>query len=401
MDDLSNLPLGTRLAELTHRRSLEQHLAHTPFLFVSPRQTLMSWSAGPAIRATTQDGAQIQAALRAAIDGGISNPYVVGACPFLDGAATHLWITGDCLRHPGPLTVQARQPVRGHPLAMTDRPATSRYTAAVSAALQRIAAGELSKVVLARSLDLHWSEPLDLEALLTRLVNVNPHGYTFAVELADPTGSAPRRLLVGSSPELLVARQGMQVHANPLAGSAPRSPDPRQDRQRAEALLRSAKDLHEHALVIDAVAEALRPYCRDLKVPAAPSLVKTPRLWHLSTEVSGTLDDPNHTAYDLARALHPTPAVCGHPAVAARALIGELEPFDRDLFTGMVGWCDSRGDGEWAVTIRCAEVAGDRLRLFAGAGIVAGSDPEQELAETTTKLQTLLDVLGIRSEVAL
>jgi isochorismate synthase len=185
------------------------------------------------------------------------------------------------------------------------------------------------------------------------------------------------------------------VGAAPLAGSAARSPDPAEDQRRASALLVSAKDRHEHAIVADAVAAALRPYCRHLDVPAAPSLRHTRTMWHLASHISGELADPSMSALALACALHPTPAVCGDPLPLARAAIAEIEPFDRGFFTGMVGWCDASGDGEWAVTIRCAEVADRSLRLFAGAGIVAGSDPEHELAETTAKLQTMLDALGI------
>ena len=136
------------------------------------------------------------------------------------------------------------------------------------------------------------------------------------------------------------------------------------------------------------------PIAGHLNVPAEPSVIHTRTLWHLSTEVQGELIDPATSSLELATALHPTPAVCGYPNREARDLIAEIEPFDRGFFTGMVGWCDASGDGEWAVTIRCAEAEGGNLRLFAGAGIVMGSTPEQELAETATKFRTMLNAHG-------
>ena len=188
------------------------------------------------------------------------------------------------------------------------------------------------------------------------------HGYTFAV----PSG--PGRTLLGASPELLVSRHGDRLTANPLAGSTPRAADLAEDVRRAAALLESAKDLHEHAVVVDAVREALAPFCADLEVPERPTLVRTAAMWHLSTTVTGELADPATSALELACALHPTPAVCGTPTDLARAVIGELEPFDRGHYTGMVGWSDANGDGEWVVTIRCAEAEGRTAAAVRGGG---------------------------------
>ncbi|MED2933316.1 chorismate-binding protein, partial [Bacillus wiedmannii] len=156
------------------------------------------------------------------------------------------------------------------------------------------------------------------------------------------------------------------------------------------------KDLHEHAVVVEAVAAALRPYCHTLHVPEKPSVIHSEAMWHLSTEVKGELKDPNTTSLELAIALHPTPAVCGTPMEEAREAIQKIEPFDREFFTGMLGWSDLNGDGEWIVTIRCAEVQENTLRLYAGAGVVAESKPEDELAETSAKFQTMLKALGLR-----
>ncbi len=146
---------------------------------------------------------------------------------------------------------------------------------------------------------------------------------------------------------------------------------------------------------MDAVREALAPYCRTLDVPARPTLVRTATMWHLSTTVTGEPADPAVSALELACALHPTPAVCGTPTATAREVIGELEPFDRGAYTGMVGWGDAGGDGEWVVTIRCAEAEERTLRLFAGAGVVEQSSPEAETAETGAKFQTFLQAVGV------
>jgi isochorismate synthase len=282
--------------------------------------------------------------------------------------------------------------IRAAGWAIRPVPAPEAYAAAVDEAVARMgrdAGPRLRKVVLARALELTADEPIDPGAILRRLAARDPRGHAFAVDLgADGT-------LVGASPELLVSRHGDVVVAQPLAGSTPRRTDAAADRTGADALLRSPKDLREHALVVDAVAEALRPLCATLDVPDAPSLVATNAMWHLGTTVVGRLADPATTALDLAVALHPTPAVCGTPPDAARALIAELEPFDRGPYAGAVGWQDATGDGEWVVTIRCGVVRDRSLRVFAGAGVVPGSRGVDELAETHAKLRTFLSALGV------
>jgi isochorismate synthase len=270
-------------------------------------------------------------------------------------------------------------------------PEAEAYAAGVAQAVRRIRAGAVDKVVLARTLELEAERAPELRSLLARLAARNPLGFNFAV----PLGSG--RALVGASPELLVSRSAGVLRANPLAGSLPRSRDPVEDMRRAQALLESPKDLEEHRIVVDAVVQALRPLCPKLQVPAHPSLLHTSAMWHLSTEITG------HTEADaltLALALHPTPAVCGFPRHVAHELIGEIEPFDRGFYAGAFGWSDARGDGEWVVSLRCAEVEGRRLRLYAGAGVVADSQPEAEVAETAAKFRTMLDALGLAHELA-
>lgn len=324
---------------------------------------------------------------------GAPAPVVVGSLPFAPGAPPALAVPesvewAPALREDPFVTLPVPRTDDDLGWQVREVPAPERYGEAVAAAIVRLRAGELDKVVLARTLELAARRDPDLPAMLRRLALRDPAGYTFAV----PSG--PGRTLIGASPELLVARHGGRLTANPLAGSAPRSTDLAEDVRRAAALLESAKDLHEHAVVVDAVRTALAPFCARLDVPEQPTLVRTAAMWHLSTTVTGDLADPGATALDLASALHPTPAVCGTPTEAARALIAESEPFDRGPYAGMVGWQDADGDGEWVVTIRCAEAEGRTLRLFAGAGVVAASSPEAETAETAAKFRTFLSAVG-------
>jgi isochorismate synthase len=183
------------------------------------------------------------------------------------------------------------------------------------------------------------------------------------------------------------------VRSTPLAGTAPRSGDPDEDRANAEALVASAKDREEHAIVVDAVAEVLGGLCDELSFDAEPVLEPTANVWHLATRFRGVLRDPAITALDVVAELHPTPAVCGMPELHARASIDELEGFDRGAYAGPVGWVDARGDGDWAIALRCAALDGEQATLYAGAGIVAGSEPEKELEETDRKFRAFLDSL--------
>lgn len=319
------------------------------------------------------------------------HPVVIGALAF-DPAGPSRFVVPEQVLRGGPLpnsSAPAASPMRWSHVRAVPEP--HDYADGVRSAVKRIRAGELSKVVLARSLEVSAADTVDPADIVRRLARRDPRGYTFALDVAG-------RSLVGASPELLVRKRGHSVVSNPLAGSAARSSNPIEDERRSRALLSSAKDRAEHAWVVEAVATALQPFCVGLDVPPEPVLIKTATMWHLSTKVEGFLSDASTSVLDLATALHPTPAVCGTPVDLARSVIAETEPFDRRLYTGAVGWCDSAGDGEWVVTIRCAEVDGDTIRLFAGAGIVSESDPESELAETSAKFRTLLLAMGIGTE---
>jgi len=251
----------------------------------------------------------------------------------------------------------------------------------VHEAVSRIAAGELDKVVLARDLVATAERDIDAAAVLAALAGSYPSCWTFAVDG-----------LVGATPELLIRRLGDHVASRVLAGTLARTADPQRDTDRADALLASAKDLEEHRHAVDSVSAALEPFCRALDVPAEPRLLALPNVWHLATDVVGRLRS-DVGVLDLAAALHPTAAVAGTPTTTALGLIAELEGLDRGRYAGPVGWVGADGDGELGIALRCARLDGPRARLFAGCGIVAGSDPAAELAETQWKFVPLRDAL--------
>ena len=256
-----------------------------------------------------------------------------------------------------------------------------RKVAAVVAALGR---GGPAKVVLARTLQVALEqppEPFDLVALLWERF---PAAYAYGWQ-AGPAA------LVGASPELLVARRGRRFACRPLAGSAGRGADPEADRRLGAALLGSTKDLAEHAFVVEAVIAALRPLADSLEVPAGPILDRLPGVQHLATPLAGTT---TARLLALAGALHPTPAVGGVPRDAALTAIAVAEGFDRGWYAGGVGWGEAGGDGEVALALRGALVRYDLATLYAGAGILAGSDPAAEAAETRLKLGAMLGLFG-------
>lgn len=320
---------------------------------------------------------------------------VVGALPFVPTGRLHL-VVPEYLRVAGPLQMWSGQAAaRGH-IEQQPQPDPERYAAAVAAAVEDLRAGRLRKVVLARALCLRGAAVPDVPTLVRRLAARDPWSHLFAVAL--PERGAGARTLVGASPELLVRRCGREVYSQPLAGSAPRHPDPVEDGRRAAALLTSGKDRDEHAHVVAAIVEALTPLCDRVEAPPGPELMRTGAMWHLATRIRARLADPTIRSLQVARALHPTPAVCGSPRTEALEVIERLEGSARDFYAGAVGWEDAGGDGEWAVAIRCAEHEGGDLRLWAGAGIVAQSDPRSELHETAAKLRTLAAAVGALEE---
>ncbi|WP_297343903.1 isochorismate synthase MenF [Amnibacterium sp.] len=264
-----------------------------------------------------------------------------------------------------------------------DRFARADYEAAVSAAVARIRNGGLEKVVLARDLALEVPPGFDVTGALRVLRRRYRDAWTFAVDG-----------FFGASPETLATVHGNAVTARVLAGTAARDDDPVVDASARDALLASPKNRFEHALAVDSLLLTLGGMVDDLTL-GRPFALGLPNVWHLATDATALLTD-GRTALDLVDALHPTAAVAGAPRDAALALIEELEPFDRGRYAGPVGWIGATGDGEWAIGLRSAQIeTPDRVRAYAGAGIVAGSVAKSELAETGWKFAPVLEALGL------
>jgi menaquinone-specific isochorismate synthase len=260
------------------------------------------------------------------------------------------------------------------------------YLAAVEAGIDHIRTGGLSKVVVAR--DLVGTVPADFDQrpVVVALADGYPDCWTFAVDG-----------LLGASPETLVSVHGGTVTARVLAGSAARGLDANSDLDAASALATSTKDQDEHEFAVQNVLSSLRPHSPAVTASDTPFTLKLPNLWHLASDVEGTLVDGS-SSLDLLSSLHPTAAVAGTPTADAIAVIEQLEPFDRGRYSGPVGWVGADGDGEWAIALRCAQVSGDRVTAWAGAGIVTDSDPEHELVETRMKFRPVVEAFAPPSD---
>jgi menaquinone-specific isochorismate synthase len=270
------------------------------------------------------------------------------------------------------------------PLPAPAVPDRRAWSASVEEALRRIRRGHLSKVVLARQVTVELHRPVPAATVVDRLRHEQPSCFTYAA------GND-----VGASPELLARRRGSRVVSRPMAGTVSQGASPSEDQQLVAAMAASTKERAEHRLVVDDVRRKLARVCADLRSAEHPEVVRLSTVAHLATTVHGTVDDPGLSALDVAALLHPTPAIAGVPVTAALAAIAELEGFDRGLYAGPVGWVDRRGDGDWAVALRSATLDGTRARLVAGAGIVAGSDPDAEWDETEAKLAAMRSALTL------
>jgi menaquinone-specific isochorismate synthase len=286
-----------------------------------------------------------------------------------------------------PATVVPRQAEPREPMgvAFADGALSpAQWAGAVARAVERITEGELDKVVLARDLRVTADEAIDARWLLQRLAERYDTTWVFAVDG-----------LVGATPEMLVRLERGLVTSRVLAGTIRRTGDDEHDLALAASLARSSKDLEEHEYAVRSVAEALRPHCSSVNVPESPFVLHLSNVMHLATDVAGVLSD-GATSLTLAASLHPSAAVCGTPATKADAVITELEDMDRGRYAGPVGWMDASGDGEWGIALRCGAFEREDLtsmRLFAGCGIVAGSDPDSEVAESDAKLVPMRDAL--------
>jgi len=283
-------------------------------------------------------------------------------------------------------------------LSVTDTPPTpgrvssdvagrqiGQWKASVTEAITRINAGELDKVVLARDVVATTEHPLDPRHLLNRLASAFPECWAFSVDG-----------LIGATPELLVRRQGDQVTSRVLAGTVATDEDSGEDGRLADELRESGKNLEEHSYAVTSVAAALSTHCTDLVVPIRPSILRLANVQHLATDVSGLLVDDT-PALALAASLHPTAAVCGTPTERAFAMIRQIEELDRGRYAGPVGWMDANGDGEFGIALRCGAIepaTPNRIRLFAGCGIVAGSNAAAEVEESEAKLLAMRHALS-------
>ena len=293
------------------------------------------------------------------------------------GGASWLTTVGDPPRLSSPAPVEPPGELR---YAHGQVPVTA-FRSAVARAVSRIEAGDLAKVVLAHDLVAVADSGIDPRFVLAGLAAANPGCWSFAVEG-----------LVGATPELLVSLDAGRLRSRVLAGTTARGVDDAAERARVDALLQSAKDLAEHRYAVESLVAALTGHVTDLSVPAEPHALELSNVSHLATDVTATVADGSDVL-DLLAALHPTAAVGGTPTDRALQVIADLEAMDRGRYSGPVGWVDARGDGEWCIALRCAQLSGRTARLFAGCGIVAGSDPDSEVLEAQAKFVPVRDAL--------
>jgi menaquinone-specific isochorismate synthase len=263
------------------------------------------------------------------------------------------------------------------------RVSRSEWTSQVRTILDAIATGDLAKAVLAREVVVHADEPFDVCVVVDRLRATQGGCAVFA---ADG--------LAGATPELLVRRRGARVSSRPMAGTIARGATDAGDRAAEAELAASVKNGLEHRVVVEAVVDGLRAGGVEVVSVHGPDVARLATVSHLATTITGTVQPASAcSALELALRMHPTPAVAGTPRDTALVMLEALEGFDRGRYAGPVGWVDRDGDGEWAVALRCGELEGTTARLIAGAGVVAGSDPDAEWAETQAKLEPMLRVL--------
>ncbi len=270
--------------------------------------------------------------------------------------------------------------------SIESHPHVTEWASSVAKAVDAIRSGDLDKVVLARSVIVNSTEPVAILRVFRALVERYPQCYNFAWKSGDS-------VFIGASPELLADVRGSNLISNPLAGSARRGEGEFDDESIGYALLSSDKDREEHRLVVDDLARRLGSLTTEMTVPSTPSLKRMATVQHLSSEIHGTLRD-DVGILDVIAMVHPTPAVGGVERDAALRFIDEVEQIDRGWYSGGVGWINGRGEGAICIALRCGLIHDGRTHLFAGAGIVADSQPEAELAETRLKLRPLFDLLA-------
>jgi menaquinone-specific isochorismate synthase len=265
-----------------------------------------------------------------------------------------------------------------------DANSAEQWKSRVQTAINRITAQELDKVVLARDAVGTSQSPIDPRSILRTLALEYPSTWNFSV-----SG------LVGATPELLLRLTKSMVTSRVLAGTISKTGDDERDLALAASLARSSKDLEEHEYAVRSVADAIEPFCTSINVPESPFVLHLANVMHLATDVTGALAETlaHVDAFTILEQLHPSAAVCGTPRPQAGALINEIEEMSRGRYAGPVGWIDAAGDGELGIALRCGQIKGDSIRIFAGCGIVAGSDPDKELAESEAKFLPMRSAL--------
>ena len=267
----------------------------------------------------------------------------------------------------------------------SDEHADDAWKSRVSTAVDRIQSGKLDKVVLARDFTGHSDQDIEPRTILKKLAAEYPSTWNFSV-----AG------LVGATPELLLRLSRKMVTSRVLAGTISKTGNDERDLALAASLARSSKDLEEHLYAVQSVADALEPFCTSTNVPDAPYVLHLANVMHLATDVTGAIAEKlaHVDAFTILEQLHPSAAVCGTPREQAGQLITEIESMSRGRYAGPVGWIDAAGDGELGIALRCGQIDGDSIRIFAGCGIVAGSDPDKELAESVAKLVPMRSALA-------
>jgi len=290
---------------------------------------------------------------------------------------TQSWITwiGDS---PQPLLPESAARLSRGEFTFTEGSiSTSAWKERVAEAIVRIEKSGVDKVVLARDLVATTKTDVDARPILKKLAAEYPSTWTFAVDN-----------LVGATPELLLRLSRGMVTSRVLAGTIPKTGDDARDLALAASLARSSKDLEEHEYAVRSVAEALEPFCSSTNVPESHFVLHLANVMHLATDVTGALTESKQRvdAFSLLKSLHPSAAVCGTPRNIAFDIIDEIEGMNRGRYAGPVGWIDASGDGELGIALRTGQISGNEIRIYAGCGIVAGSNPEKEVEESDAKM---------------
>ncbi|PIT13766.1 isochorismate synthase [Snodgrassella alvi] len=320
---------------------------------------------------------------------GHPNPILIAAIPFDTTQKGTLNFYSDFDKTPPTIPHNHTSHIPATPTTLIHKKALverQTFEHSVQLALNAIENDKIQKIVLSQATEFEFNQQHNPEHLFNTLVKQNPEAYNFLIPIEE------NQYIFGASPELLLSRQHQQIRSNPLAGSRPRSGCTEQNSQSKTDLYQSAKDRHEHQLVIDNIRQKLSSYCSQFSTSETPDILTTSTMFHLSSVFQGQLKNNAPNALNLALHLHPTPAVCGTPTATARQFILTHEGYNRHYYSGLNGWMDASGNGEWVVTIRNGLLNHNKIRLYAGAGIVKGSEAATEWQETEAKMQTMLNV---------